>query len=246
VRRLSLTTRGSGLLLAVALATAPTGAATAAAAPQEQQSRGRVLATGDSMIQLVDHSLALRVAPLRFKLRSDAHVGTGLSKPFQLDWVRHSRKQAARYRPMVSVVFLGANEGFPLDYDGRTVNCCSKRWVLAYADRAHAMMRALERDGRSHVYWLTMPAARPRQWNRIYRSVNSALRRAAAREPDDVTLIDTGAVFTPKGRFQQTIVYHGRRVSVRQADGIHLNATGASIAAGIVYRRMRRDGVFAR
>src|SRR3954468_14982909 len=56
----------------------------------------RVLATGDSMIQYVDVALARRLRSHRIKVPSDAHVGTGLSKPFLLDWVRHSRKEAAR------------------------------------------------------------------------------------------------------------------------------------------------------
>ena len=212
------------------------------AAPAHAKSRGRVLATGDSMIQLVDSQLATRLQPRRYKLKSDAHVGTGLSKPFLLDWIRHSRSEAKHYRPSVSVVFLGANEGFPLDYGGKEAHCCSKHWIRAYADRARKMMRALERGGHSHVYWLTLPAARPGSWNHIYTAVNRALRTASKGEPG-VTLLDMGRVFTPKGRFQQTIVYKGRRVSVRQDDGIHLNVSGAKIAAGVVYRAMRREKV---
>ena len=193
-------------------------------APAQARSRGRVLATGDSMIQLVDSSLAARLKERSFKLRSDAHVGTGLSKPFLLDWVKHSRSEATDYRPAASVVFLGANEGFPIPYHGKQTHCCSKSWTLAYAARAARMMRALERDGHSRVYWLTLPAARPGNWNHIYDAVNRGLRRAARRERAGVTLIDMGHVFTPSGRFQQTIVRDGRRVSVRQGDGIHLNA----------------------
>src|SRR3954468_20604523 len=119
----------------------------APAAPAAAKSRGRVLATGDSMIQLVDSQLATRLQERRFKLKSDAHVGTGLSKPFLLDWIRHSKSEAKHYRPAVSVVFLGANEGFPLDYGGKEAHCCSKSWIRAYADRARKMMRQLERGG---------------------------------------------------------------------------------------------------
>jgi hypothetical protein len=46
-------------------------------------------------------------------------------------------------------------------------------------------------------------------------------------------------VFTPGGRFRTSI---GGRV-VRQPDGVHLNGRGASIAAGLVLRELRRDGV---
>ncbi len=103
------------------------------------------------------------------------------------------------------------------------------------------MMRSFERDGAARVYWLTLPAATTLDWNHIYRSVNLALRTAARREGKGVRLIDMGAIFTPRGRFQQTIVRGGRRISVRQSDGIHLNVAGARIAARVVVRRMRRD-----
>jgi hypothetical protein len=107
------------------------------------------------------------------------------------------------------------------------------------------MMRSFERDGAARVYWLTLPAARPRGWNHIYRAVNAALAAAAERESDKgVELLEMGAIFTPSGHFQQTIKRGGHRVSVRQSDGIHLNVAGARIAARYVVRRMQRDDLF--
>src|SRR6201999_3848216 len=85
------------------------------AAPASAKSRGRVLATGDSMIQLVDSQLGTRLKERRYKPKSDAPVGRGLSKPFLLDWVKHAKIEATHYRPAVSVVFLVANDGFPLE-----------------------------------------------------------------------------------------------------------------------------------
>jgi hypothetical protein len=205
---------------------------------------GRVLATGDSMIQIVDSFLDKELRPEHFRVRSDAHVGTGISKTQQFDWVAHARYLARHYRPHATVVFLGANEGFPLRWQGKRRNCCSRPWRLAYARRAQAMMRSFERDGAARVYWLTLPAARPHAWNRIYRAVNLALGTAAKREGERVRLLDMGAIFTPSGHFQQTIKRGGHRVSVRQGDGIHLNVAGARIAARYVVRRMRRDDLF--
>jgi hypothetical protein len=204
-----------------------------------------VLATGDSMIQVVDGFLAKEVRPEHFKVRSDAHISTGISKPFLLDWPRHAARLARAYRPTASVVFLGANDGFPLRWEGKRRACCGVAWRHAYAARARRMMQGLERGGASRVYWLTLPAPRPRMWRRVYRAVNSALLEAAAREgPERVRLIDMGRVFTPSGHFQQTIVRGGHRVSVRQPDGIHLNVAGARIAARVVVRRMRADKLF--
>lgn len=225
------------LVLILALLLAP---ATADAADH-----GRILASGDSMIQYVDNFLAKEVRPEHFRVRNDDHVGTGISKPFLLDWPRHAGKLARSYRPTASVVFLGANDGFSMRWDGKLRACCGVAWRKAYAARAQRMMQGLERGGAARVYWLTLPAARPRMWNHVYGAVNLALRQAAAREgPELVRLIDMGRVFTPSGHFQQTIVRGGHRVSVRQADGIHLNVAGARIAARVVVRRMRADKLF--
>jgi hypothetical protein len=196
------------------------------------------------MIQIVDSFLAKELRPKHFRVRSDAHVGTGISKPFLLDWVKRARYLARHYRPRATVVFLGANEGFPLRWHGKRHNCCSRAWRMAYASRAQSMMRSFERDGAARVYWLTLPAARPHAWNRRYRAVNLALATAAKREGDTVRLLDMGAIFTPSGHFQQTIRRGDHRVSVRQSDGIHLNVAGARIAARYVVRRMQRDQLF--
>jgi hypothetical protein len=223
------------IALALALGAAPASAKT-----------GRVLATGDSMIQIVDSFLAKELRPKRFRVRSDAHVGTGISKPFLFDWVKHAHQLAHSYRPQATVVFLGANEGFPLRWRGKRRNCCSRAWRMAYSARAQAMMHSLERGGAARVYWLTLPAARPHVWNHIYRAVNLALRSAAKREGEreGVRLLDMGALFTPSGHFQQTIERGGHRVSVRQRDGIHLNVAGARIAARYVVRQMHHDALF--
>src|SRR3954468_9840808 len=171
------------------------------AAPAQARG-GRMLATGDSMIQIVDGFLAKELRPEHFRVHSDAHVGTGISKSFLLDWVKHARYLARHYRPHATVVFLGANEGFPLRWQGKRRNCCSRAWRLAYAARAQKMMRSFERDGAARVYWLTLPAARPHSWNHIYRAVNLSLESAAAAEAENgVRLLDMGALFTPSGHF---------------------------------------------
>ena len=197
----------------------------------------RLLATGDSMIQIVDVHLKRRLARTRVRVRSDARVSTGISKPFLLDWVGHARRQA-RSRPAATVVFLGANEGFPIG----GVNCCSDGWADRYAARAERMMRSYSRSGAGQVYWLTLPVPRPGQWKSIYRTVNVGIKRAAARVGDGVTVVDTARYFTPRG-FRSAMRVGGRTVTVRQSDGVHLNSTGAALAAGLVQRAMRRDGL---
>lgn len=205
-----------------------------------------VLATGDSMMQIVDVYLARRLEPGgRVNVRSDTRISTGISKPDLLDWPRHAASQAGRLHPRATVVFLGANDGFNLrSRSGRRVRCCHRAWSREYARRARRMMVSYAQSGTGRVYWLLLPQARAGFFRRAYPAVNKALRRAARRLAG-VRLVHLNKVFTPRGRYRRDIRYRGRRVRARQADGIHLSSAGASIAASIVVGQMRADRILA-
>ena len=192
-----------------------------------------LLATGDSMIQILDSHLKRRLRGVR--VRSDARISTGISKPGMLDWVALARRQALSRRPHVTVMFIGANDGFPIG----GVNCCGRDWIERYAARVRRMIASYRRRGAARVYWLTLPASRRPNFDRVFRAVNAALRLAEPALHGSGRILDMGRVFTPGGRFRTSI---GGRV-VRQPDGVHLNVRGASIAAGVVIRALRRDGV---
>jgi hypothetical protein len=201
--------------------------------------RLKVLAAGDSMIQIIDSYLQQRVGSGPARVRSDAHISTGISKPSLLDWPAHAMRRARGMRPDVTVMFLGANDGFPMAGAG----CCGRAWRLEYARRARGMMRTYARGGRARVYWLLLPAPRGGNFRKVYFAVNAALRRAARGLEDDVRLIDLVEVFTPGWRYRDSMQIGGRTVRVRQSDGVHLNTTGASLAATLVIRAMRRDRI---
>jgi lysophospholipase L1-like esterase len=198
----------------------------------------RILATGDSMIQVVDSFLADRL-PAHHVI-GEAHVSTGISKAgfFGLNWVKHAAAQAKRIHPDATIVWIGPNEGFPIN----GIDCCSRAWVKAYAQRARAMMRYYRRGGRASVYWLTLPIPRSGALARVLRAVNSAISQAARSAGSGVHVIDMRKVFTPHNRFQQTACYRGRCFSARQPDGVHLSNAGARVAADIIARRLRADG----
>jgi lysophospholipase L1-like esterase len=196
--------------------------------------RLRLLATGDSMIQIVDSFLAQRLP--RVAVHSDARISTGISKPALLDWRAHARSQA-RGRPDVTVVSLGANDGFAM----AGADCCGPAWIAEYARRAREMMRTYARGGRGRVYWLTLPAPRAGFFREVYPAVNAAIRQAAQGLADDVRVIALDQVFTPGDRYRRSMRIRGKRVPVRQKDGIHLNTRGASLAAKLVIRALRAD-----
>ena len=220
-----------------------------APAPRRRSSRRlRLLATGDSMIQIVDGLLSRRLERRRAtSVRSDARISTGISSLSILNWVRKAGEQARSLHPDATVVFLGANDGFPMKLrSGARVACCGAGWIAEYARRVEAMMRSYLRGGRSYVYWLTLPTPRPGNFARVFRAVNAAIRRAGARVRRGVRVIDLVPVFTPGGRFRQHVTFRGKTVSARQPDGIHLSSAGASIAATLLIDRLRADRALPR
>jgi lysophospholipase L1-like esterase len=206
----------------------------------------RLLATGDSMIQYVDTHLERQLGGARGQatVESDAHISTGISSPFLLDWPDHAAASARRFHPEATVVFLGANDGFVMRTPaGRQVACCAAAWSAEYARRAGRMMRSYARAGAGTSYWLLLPAPRKPALRTVFAAVNAGIRRAAHALPGTVRVVDLGPVFTPGDRFRQTMRWHGRQVDVRQADGVHLSFAGAAIAAEVVVRALRGDGL---
>lgn len=203
-----------------------------------------LLAAGDSMIQIIDSFLAQRLKRQGVRVRSDDHISTGITKPAMFNWMRRAQTTARTLRPDVTVMFLGANDGFAIPRRrGGRVDCCTQEWSDLYADRVTTMMRSYLRRGAGRVYWMLLPAPRTDNFARVFRAVNRGIEQAARRfDRSEVRLIDLRRRFTPGGRYRQAIRAGGRTVSVRQPDGVHLNVKGASIAADIILAALRQDG----
>ena len=70
------------------------------------------------MIQIIDGFLKRRTERQGVRVRSDDHIATGITKPAQFDWLARARTTSRAFRPDVTVVFLGANDGFPIPRRG--------------------------------------------------------------------------------------------------------------------------------
>jgi lysophospholipase L1-like esterase len=217
-----------------------------AAALGEQPKRlaklGTLLVTGDSLAQPLDVELARRLASKGVRTIRDAHLGTGISKTDLVDWGQLSVQQVRKRRPDAVVMFLGANEGFPLPAaGGRQMQCCGPAWAAQYATRARRMMETYRRRGAARVYWLMLPLPRDAARQTIARSVNAAILVAAQPFRAQVRVLDMTALFTPAGRYRAAMPIGGRNTIVRRPDGIHLNDAGSRLAADAVIARLRGD-----
>jgi lysophospholipase L1-like esterase len=212
-------------------------------APAPRRPLRTLLVTGDSMTMPPDAELARRLASREVDTTRDPHIGTGISKSDLLDWGALSRRQARQDRADAVVVFIGANEGFPLPSarGGKPVECCGPAWAAAYATRVRTMMNTYRRNGASRVYWLQLPLPRDGDRREIARTVNAAIAVAAEPYRSQVRVLDLASVFTPGGRYRVSMPIDGRDTIVRKPDGVHLSDAGAQLAADLVQRDLERD-----
>ena len=103
------------------------------------------------------------------------------------------------------------------------------------------MIDTYRRGGRARVYLLTVPAPRDRDRQEISRAVNAAIAVAAEPYRAQARVLDMTGLFTPGGRYRDAMPVDGRDRLVREPDGIHLNDTGAGVAADAVLEAMRQD-----
>jgi hypothetical protein len=142
------------------------------------------------------------------------------------------------------VVFIGANEGFPMKGPGgREVKCCGADWAAVYANRVRRMVDTYRQKGAARIYWIGIPAPRSAARQKISRVVNEAADVATQPWRGQVRVVDTGAIFTPDG-YRDAMKVNGVESIVRQPDGIHLNQKGAGLLAATLLKQIRQDFVY--
>ncbi len=201
-----------------------------------------LLVTGDSLSTPLDLEVARRLAGDGVDVIREPHLATGISKPDLVDWGKLSTTQVADDQPDATVVFIGANEGFPMPGPGGgNVGCCGPDWAAIYATRAREMMNTYRQGSSGRVYWLTVPTPRDPDRRPIEDAVNAAVKVAADPYAGQVRVIDTVPVFTPGDTYRDSMDVDGEPTIVRESDGIHLNEAGSSVAADLVVAALHRD-----
>jgi hypothetical protein len=209
------------------------------AKPPAKRPLERLLVTGDSLSQPLDADLGKALADKGVKVTRDAHIGTGISATDLLDWGRLATTQA-KDEPDAVVMFIGANDTYPMKDPAtkKDIGCCDVRWATIYANRARGMMNTYRRGGKTKIYWLTIPAQREKGRQDAARVVNAAIRVAAQPWGSQVTIVDTGATFSPGEKYRDAMDIGGKKTIVRRSDGIHLNDAGAQVLSDLLVTRL--------
>ncbi|MCW3013321.1 MAG: hypothetical protein JWO02_413 [Solirubrobacterales bacterium] len=214
--------------------------ATIGAKPGPKVPLKTLLITGDSLSQPLDTELGRALAGGGVKVVRDAKLGSGISKTDIVDWGRLAVTQTKNDQPDAVIMFMGANEGFPMKgTNGKDMPCCSAAWASIYANRARQMMNTYRRGGRTHIYWLKIPAQRKPGRQAIARVVNAAITVAAQPWGNQVTVFDTNPTFTPGGKYRDAMDIGGKETIVRKSDGIHLNEAGSALLAKLMVAELR-------
>jgi hypothetical protein len=196
--------------------------------PTTPQPLDKLLVTGDSLSTPLDIEIARKLAD----------QGAGV----QVTWGQLSSSQAANDDPDAVVLFIGANEGYPMPGpNGQQVNCCGPAWEAIFESRVGQMMDNYLNGGVERIYWLTVPTQRDPARKPIADDVNQAIRQAAAQRGAAVRVVDLIPTFTPGDRYRDSIDIDGKQTIVRESDGIHLNEDGSSVAADLALQTIDRD-----
>jgi hypothetical protein len=212
------------------------------ATPPPKRALHTLLVTGDSMSMPLDSDIARLLAPKGVHVIQDPHVGSGISNTLLVDWAKLAALQVREDHPDAVVIFIGANEGFPMTGpEGRQVECCGTDWAAIYANRVRQMANTYRQNGRARVYWLTLPTPREAARHSIARVVNAAIAVGVQPWANQVRVLDTVPIFTPGEIYRDAMTVKGSQTIVREADGIHLNEAGSNLLAGIVLARIEQD-----
>jgi lysophospholipase L1-like esterase len=202
-----------------------------------------LLVTGDSMSMPLDADVAQRLVP-GVRVIQDPHIGTGISNSQIVDWGRLSAQQVHDHHPEAVVMFIGANEGWPMaGPGGRQIQCCGADWAAIYAERVRVMANTYRQGGRARVYWITLPEPRDPPRQAIARVVNAAIEVGVQPWASQIRVIDTVPIFTPAG-YRDSMPVKGVDTIVREPDGIHLNGPGSNLLADVVVADLSRDFLY--
>jgi uncharacterized protein len=197
-----------------------------------------LLVTGDSLSTPLDLELARLLADEGVQVERAPQLGTGISNDALVDWGQLSAQLTQDNDPSAVVVFIGANEGYPLPgANGTQVNCCGPVWAASFAGRVRQMMDNFRQAGRTRVYWLLVPTQRDPARAPITEAVNAAISVASQPWRNQIEMVDLPSVFTPDDKYTDTL--DGK--IVRESDGIHLNEEGSAIAADVVLDAIDQD-----
>ncbi len=208
--------------------------ATAAAPATNAAAPRRVLILGDSMMQLLSHSLERELARRPgVTATTFTSLASGLARLDAFDWLGKMRSAMGEAKPDTVIVGLGTNDKQALQAEGSAVvQPGDPAWNKEYARRVGEAMDILVNGGARQVIWMELPDMRDERHQADALEINAILRQEAKLRPA-IRIFDTKALLSRKpGTFSPYLIgRNGMPLAVREGDGIHLSRAGADLTA---------------
>jgi hypothetical protein len=205
-----------------------------------------LLTAGDSEMQIADDYIARDAAPYGTAAHADARQSTGLENEWYYNWFNGIKQDELQWHPQVTVMFMGANDGFGITANGQTAPCCDVAWSRLYAQAVERFSRTLTADDHGVVLWTTLPAPLPATFRTLFDGVNRALVLARRAMPSTIGIVPANAFFTPGNVYRNTMIWHGQTITIHEPDGVHLSAEADVPYAALVMHTLTTDGLLRR
>lgn len=111
-----------------------------------------------------------------------------------------------------------------------------------YTAEALALAKVALNAGATSVIWVEKPVTNLRSYEIHRPAIHEALLDAARQESRLVVLDGSEALIGPLGAFGSYVVdANGKRVRVREPDGVHLTASGAQLFADLIWSELHHS-----
>jgi hypothetical protein len=187
--------------------------------------------------------LEAKFGELGYDVHRKPRSASGLSRPDFFDWFAEGQRLYRSFRPDVSLVIFGANDGQGIWMGGEKrstqwIRWHEDGWRAEYARRVNRLADALGPRG-EHVIWVGAPVMRPPKLNARVRILNGIYQREMAWRPRAL-FVDTWPVLADrKGNYLEHVRHAGKTVLARSPDGVHVSREGAKILIDHIVPRAR-------
>ena len=205
----------------------------AASAPIGLQSGDRILLVGDSLMQgVAPHLITALKRNYKVESMDLSRHSTGLTYPAFFDWPATVKAAFELEQYQVVIVFLGANDPWDMNMQGKYVRFGSERWREVYSARVKQIVQtAAEHNAR--LIWLGAPPMGREDLVGKEPLLNEIYASEAAKYPLFARFVATAPSLTQDGSSFTKFMELPERgsVMVRTDDGVHFTTQGQKLLA---------------
>ncbi len=190
---------------------------------------GSILVVGDSFAVGVGMLLAPTLKKKGIKLAARGKTSSGLNSPRFYNWEKALARFLKNDRPDALVVMIGGNDAN--NGDG------SAKWTENYRKKASRFLNLAEKAD-VPVCWVALPPMKNKTFDKKVRAANRAGRRACM-ETGGCGYVEADKLFgDAAGRYVRKKTLHGKTVSLRAKDGVHLTTAGYRLVCDAVMKHV--------